>query len=263
MKNKILKIALLITLITLIVALSIPKSLAITPGDLTGEVSDDTSLDVEFVTNLENMIRLLGTFIAVGVLMIIGIKYMTGSIEEKANYKKTMMPYLIGCIFLFGASIIAPQIIETFKETKTAEDAGNTVLGLIQTVGTFAAVAVLMILGIKYMLGSIEERASYKKSMLPYLIGAILLFGAVNITAAIANNISEEGYTGNMNSASGRTDAEEYVKGHSASEIYSKYEELKNKPKELEESGTASSEEINYWRSYINVLYEAIRWTYL
>ena len=142
MKNKILKLVLLITLITLIIALSIPKSLAITPGDLTGEVSDDTTLDVEFVTNLENMIRLLGTFIAVGVLMIIGVKYMTGSIEEKANYKKTMMPYLIGCIFLFGASIIAPQIIETFKETKTAEDAGNTVLGLIQTVGTFVAVAV-------------------------------------------------------------------------------------------------------------------------
>ncbi len=259
MKNKILKIALLIILITLIVALSIPKSLAITPGDLTGEVSDDTTLDVEFVTNLENMIRLLGTFIAVGVLMIIGVKYMTGSIEEKANYKKTMMPYLIGCIFLFGASIIAPQIIETFKETKTAEDAGNTVLGLIQAVGTFVAVAVLMILGLKYMLGSIEERASYKKSMLPYLIGAILLFGAVNITAAIANNISEEGYTGNMNLASGRADAEEFIKGHNRSEIMTRYQEVKDKPKQLEMSGTASSDEIEYWRAYVSVLYQAIQ----
>ena len=259
MKNKILKLVLLITLITLIIALSIPKSLAITPGDLTGELSDDTTLDVEFVTNLENMIRLLGTFIAVGVLMIIGIKYMTGSIEEKANYKKTMMPYLIGCIFLFGASIIAPQIIETFKETKTAEDAGNTVLGLIQTVGTFVAVAVLMILGIKYMLGSIEERASYKKSMLPYLIGAILLFGAVNITAAIANNISEEGYTGNMNSVSGRADAEEFIKGHNRSEIMTRYQEVKDKPKQLEMSGTASSDEIEYWRAYVSVLYQAIQ----
>lgn len=36
--------------------------------------------------------------------MIIGIKYMTGSLEEKANYKKTMVPYLVGCVILFRSS---------------------------------------------------------------------------------------------------------------------------------------------------------------
>lgn len=57
-----------------------------------------------------------------------------------------------------------------------------------------------MILGIKYMMGSIEERASYKKSMLPYFIGAILLFGAVNITAVLYDTlqIDDQGYTAAM-----------------------------------------------------------------
>ena len=47
-----------------------------------------------------------------------------------------------------------------------------------------------MILGIKYMLGSVEEKASYKKSMMPYLIGSVLIFGAVNVTATIYSTVA-------------------------------------------------------------------------
>lgn len=136
------------------------------------------------------MLRLFGTFLAVGAMMVIGIKYMSGSIEEKANYKKTMIPYLIGCILIFGASTIAPQIIEIFENVSEPEEIGNVILGLIRNIGSVIAVGILMVLGIKYMVGSIEERASYKKSMLPYLIGAILLFGAVNITAFVVETFA-------------------------------------------------------------------------
>lgn len=77
-----------------------------------------------------------------------------------------------------------------FSEAKETEDIGNIILGVIQVVGTVVAIAILMMLGIKYMMGSVEERASYKKSMLPYLIGAILLFGAVNLTATIYSAVA-------------------------------------------------------------------------
>lgn len=124
--------------------------------------------------------------------MIIGIKYITGSIEEKANYKKSMVPYVIGCILLFGASTIAPYIMEIFKGATEAEQVGNITLGIIRVIGTFVAVGTLMVIGIKYMTGSIEERASYKKSMMPFIIGAILLFAAVNITSAVYDMITEQ-----------------------------------------------------------------------
>ena len=64
---------------------------------------------------------------------------------------------------------------------------GNTILGLIQVVGIIVSVITLMIIGIKYVVGSAEERAEYKKTMLPYLIGAVMLFGA----SAIVNMIYE------------------------------------------------------------------------
>lgn len=50
------------------------------------------------------------------------------------------------------------------------------ILGIIQVVGTVVSVAILIVIGIKYMTGSIEERAEYKQSLKPYLIGAFLLF---------------------------------------------------------------------------------------
>ena len=35
---------------------------------------------------------------------------MMGSVEEKATYKQTLLPYLIGAILLFTGSLI-PQLI--------------------------------------------------------------------------------------------------------------------------------------------------------
>lgn len=62
----------------------------------------------------------------------------------------------------------------------------NGVIGLIQYVGSGIALIVITILGIKYILASPSEKADVKKSVMPILIGCILLFGGVNIAAAIA-----------------------------------------------------------------------------
>lgn len=58
---------------------------------------------------------------------------------------------------------------------------GNKIIGIIQVVGIIISVAILIVLGIKYVIGSVEEKASYKKSMIPYLVGAIMLFAASSL----------------------------------------------------------------------------------
>lgn len=72
------------------------------------------------------------------------------------------------------------------------EKAGN-IVGIIVTVGVVASAITLLVLGIKYMLGSASEKAEYKKSMLPYIIGAFLLFSASIIVNIIANIVQESG----------------------------------------------------------------------
>lgn len=63
---------------------------------------------------------------------------------------------------------------------------GNKIIGAVQFIGTFASVIVLIVMGIKYMLGSVEEKAEYKKTMMPYIIGAILVFGITNLLGIIS-----------------------------------------------------------------------------
>ena len=77
----------------------------------------------------------------------------------------------------------------TYKGTDVSsfDKVGNKIIGGIQAIGSIAAVAILVVLGIKYMLGSAEEKAEYKKTMLPYVIGAVLIFAASNIAGMVYN----------------------------------------------------------------------------
>ena len=49
----------------------------------------------------------------------------------------------------------------------------------------------ILALGVKYMMGSTEEKAEYKKSFMPYFIGAVLIFAASNIAKIVYNFMSK------------------------------------------------------------------------
>ena len=63
----------------------------------------------------------------------------------------------------------------------------NTVIGVLQVVGTGIALVVVSIMGIKYMMASPSEKADTKKMIISIFIGFVLLFGAVNLVAIVAN----------------------------------------------------------------------------
>ena len=64
---------------------------------------------------------------------------------------------------------------------------GQGIIKVITTVGSICSVVVLIILGIKYMMGSVEEKAEYKKTLLPYAIGAGMVFAASSLVSVIYN----------------------------------------------------------------------------
>lgn len=69
--------------------------------------------------------------------------------------------------------------------TDKFDSIGKKIIGMVQAIGSIVSVLILVVLGIKYMMGSAEEKAEYKKTMIPYLIGAILIFAASNIASMI------------------------------------------------------------------------------
>ena len=79
--------------------------------------------------------------------------------------------------------------------TTQIQNIGEDLIGLLQTAGIVVAVVVLIVLGIKYMMGSTAEKAEYKKTLRPYFVGAILIFGAVAVAEVVfqfANGLKAE-----------------------------------------------------------------------
>ena len=71
--------------------------------------------------------------------------------------------------------------------TSKIDSLGQNIISIVATVGSIVSVVVLVVLGIKYMMGSAEEKAEYKKTLLPYIIGAALVFAASTIASVIFN----------------------------------------------------------------------------
>lgn len=115
--SKILSIILLVAIVMTIGMGTVVNATG-TTSDSTGVVDDLFNQNAKGTTGIKtvggqivSIVTTIGIIIAVIVLLILGIKYMMGSASEKAEYKKTMIPYLVGAVLIFGASAIAKAVI--------------------------------------------------------------------------------------------------------------------------------------------------------
>jgi len=96
------------------------------------------------------------------------------------------------CSISVSVFALTPSSIngDTDLKTDSISTIGNNIVKILQTVGVVLSVIILIVLGIKYMMGSAEEKAEYKKSMMPYVIGAALIFAASALAQVIYNFFS-------------------------------------------------------------------------
>lgn len=115
---------------------------------------------------------------------------------------KIIFSVLIGLMLLTTTiSVIAAPISpgdisvpNSIPGDQNLQDFGGMLVGILQTAGVVVAVVILLVLGVKYMMGSAEEKSEYKKSMMPYLVGAILIFAATTVTNIVyqfANGLNQ------------------------------------------------------------------------
>jgi len=120
MKNCVIRIVLfVIVAITLLSVLS--SSYATVTGTFKGSVSlaaDAEKASVDIIKAVLDVIRYVGSAIALGILLVIGIKYLVASAGERADIKKYAVNYIIGAIILFASSNIF-TIIKNFATKST------------------------------------------------------------------------------------------------------------------------------------------------
>ncbi len=115
MKRKIKMIVVIVLIIGFIIFIHNTVQASFHMGSL-DQYIDSTTTSTKLNDKLNVLffaIRVIGITLSVIILSVIGIKYMMGSIEEKAEYKKTLIPYIIGAFLLFTGSLL-PQIIYEF-----------------------------------------------------------------------------------------------------------------------------------------------------
>ena len=114
----------------------------------------------------------------------------------------TIILLFISIVFLFPTRVqamyeankIATGVIDpgnfeppalTDSDTQPIMDKGASIVSVIQVIGIIVTIVSLILIGIKYMTGSLEEKADYKKSMIPYLIGVFIFFSLTQLLGVI------------------------------------------------------------------------------
>lgn len=96
---------------------------------------------------------------------------------------------LIFAFILSLATMCYASIVDSLSQdiggTGIVLTKGNKVLGYIQAIGVITAVVMLIVMGIKYTTCTIGEKAQVKERLIPFLIGTVLIFGAVGILQAV------------------------------------------------------------------------------
>lgn len=71
------------------------------------------------------------------------------------------------------------------QEIEGLKTMAGKVIKAIRNIAAIIAILVITILGVKYMIGSTEERAEYKKSFIPLIVGVIVVVAASSIATAL------------------------------------------------------------------------------
>ena len=71
-------------------------------GENGGNVINNDALK-EGSNTLYNVLLVIGIAVAFIWGIVLGIQFITGSLGEKADVKKNLIVYLVGCVIIFGA----------------------------------------------------------------------------------------------------------------------------------------------------------------
>ena len=80
---------------------------------------------------------------------------------------------------LFGSSQIQPVQPPGIK--------ANTIMGVVVWVGYMSAIGMIIWVGIKYLMSGAGEKAKAKETIIPIIVGALIITTASTITATVFN----------------------------------------------------------------------------
>ncbi len=108
-----------------------------------------------------------------------------------------MITICLGSTVFASESLLDPKNVTgtSTEQSKKVQNIGNQILGIVQVVAITIAVIMLVVLAIKYLTSSPNEKADVKKSAMTYVIGAIVLFGSSGLLQVIKGFVDDASKT--------------------------------------------------------------------
>lgn len=94
---------------------------------------------------------------------------------------------------VFAAEMVTPKNLQdkiSYGDSGDLQTKAGKIMGLIRNVAVIVGVIMLMVIGVKFMLGSAEEKAEYKKSLMPLVVGIVIVMAATQIAAMVVSFMS-------------------------------------------------------------------------
>lgn len=89
-----------------------------------------------------------------------------------------------------GKNAIEGSDSDNYIDTKEVKNQLDKIYNILFSLGVALTVIIGAILGIKFMIGSVEEQAKIKDSLFPYLVGCIVIYGSFGIWKLIIEILS-------------------------------------------------------------------------
>lgn len=96
--------------------------------------------------------------------------------------------------FSFAGELDPEAIVKNSPDLNGVEDLyaiGGTIIAIIQYIGVGVAIIATLILAMKYMYSSPDDKAEIKRKLMPFIIGGIMVFGAISLVKIVEGFVGE------------------------------------------------------------------------
>lgn len=161
----------------------------------------EVEMDVSVLDDLADMLEVVGTGVIAIATVVVGIRYILGTVEGKVKAKESLMNLLVACVFFFGWSGIRGILISGsataqggYKLIFLDGDLSVTFARLftfIVLVGKVLTVAAVVYMGVKFIFAGAEAKAQIKEKAPSLIIGVIMIFCTTTFLSIVAKTITE------------------------------------------------------------------------
>lgn len=167
-----------------------------------GEARFDTEYEIPeqaqtIIDTFDDMIKVVGTTAIVIATIVLGIRYILGTVESQTAAKEGLITLLVACVFFFGwsaiSSLLFPQndFIFTSSSDTTYKNMVARVFSIFTYVANFVVILAVIYVGVKYIFSGATGKANLKAKSVYFIIGIILSFATTNVLTFISTIINE------------------------------------------------------------------------